>query len=166
MMMLDGWGQMTPRQGRAFARFLSELRPDWDLGGIDHQLGLARGLGTSPQLAIAAILAACTASNRTPAAIGHQGGRHWQQVAAFMDTSTGTAAQRRREPRCMDCNRTRDECTRIAALADSDGHTFRPLPDPRSLRDHSGRRLNHGTACPPELREQVHAAINNTKEIS
>jgi hypothetical protein len=118
---IETFPAMTPRQGRALARFLHELRPDWDTDGIDAQLGYARGLGTAPELAIAAIRAACSAKNRTPAAIGHQGGEHWQPA-------TTTAKRPRsgtRQEQCTECGQTEDRCRQISRLGD-DGHEFTP----------------------------------------
>ena len=79
--------EMTYKQGKALAAFLRELRGDWDKPGIEHALGVARGKGTAPVVAVAAIRAAAQASNRTPAVIGMDGA-HWREPATGQPKAT------------------------------------------------------------------------------
>ena len=159
MMAIETFGPMTPRQGRALARFLHELRPDWDSDGIDAQLGYARGMANAPLLAIAAIRAACSAQNRTPAAIRHQAGEHWQPLTpAAKRPRSGT-----REEQCTYCGQLEDRCRQLARLPD-DGHEFTPnhlrvdgalvdagtgevidLPDPSSYLEHMREEIHTTT---------------------
>lgn len=117
--MTETWPQMSPKQGRALARFLHELRPDWDVAGIDAQLGYARGLGSAPDLAIAAIRAASSSRNRTPAAIGHQGGEHWQQTTPATPTRPRGPS---REDQCAYCGQGRTRCRQLY----TGDHEFEP----------------------------------------
>ncbi|WP_334121892.1 hypothetical protein [Glutamicibacter sp.] len=74
--------QMTLDQAQALASFIKAIRQDWDVAGIVHALGMARGRGSVDALAVAAVRAAGDVRNRTPAVIG-QSGPHW--VGAFVE---------------------------------------------------------------------------------
>lgn len=71
------YGELSHTQAKALAAFVNALRPDWDKPGIEDALGRARRRADAPTLAIAAIRAATSAKNRTPAVIGMDG-EHWR----------------------------------------------------------------------------------------
>jgi hypothetical protein len=67
---------ITPDQARALATLIHELRPDWTIPGISAALWNARDRSDEWTLALTAIRAARTATNRTPAVIAMDG-PHW-----------------------------------------------------------------------------------------
>lgn len=87
------------------AEFIHSWRPDWDVAGIVHALGLARGRGDVATVAVAAICAAQNAANRTPGVIPLTG-PHW--------AATGATRPRPNIPpraqTCATCYLGRDEC--------------------------------------------------------
>lgn len=85
--------EMTYKQGQALTAFLHELRGDWDKPGIEHALSVARGKGTAPDVAVAAIRAAAQAGNRTPAVIGMDG-PHWREPATEKPKPTNRPPKR------------------------------------------------------------------------
>lgn len=95
---------MTHRQGQALAKFLAALRPDWDTPGIEHQLGKARHAAPVDALAIAAIKAAATVTNRSPAVIGLDG-PHWRGSDVAPRIAPPAA-----DERCSTCSMRRDRC--------------------------------------------------------
>lgn len=119
------WPAINHQQGRTLAKYIHELRPDWDVPGIEYALGQARSMASGPDLAIAAIKAATSAHNRTPAIIGLDG-PHWR--------TNGPEVERRhvvpRGERCSICANPETRCRQLAALAD-DGHPFTPDIAPR-----------------------------------
>lgn len=114
---MSSWPDITHNQAKALASLLHALRGDWDEPGIMAALGNARHQASAPDLMVAAIRAAASAHNRTPAVIGMQG-EHWR---------SGTVARRAAEPdvRCTICNQGQERCQQLAALPD-DGHAFTP----------------------------------------
>lgn len=86
--------KLDQRQAQALAAFVNTLRPDWDAQGIYVALGKARDLGDPATVAVAAIRAAATPTNRTPAVIPMQG-HHWTTTSSSSPT-VGAG----REPRC------------------------------------------------------------------
>ena len=85
---------ITQPQAQALAAFVATLRPDWDAAGIYAALKTAKDKGTAADLAHAAIQAASTPSNRTPAVIA-MAGPHWAQQTA---SSTPIPGPGRSEP--------------------------------------------------------------------
>jgi hypothetical protein len=69
---------ITGTQAQALAAFIHTIRDDWDTTGILAALRTAKDRATAPELAQAAIRAAATPSNRTPAVIA-LAGKHWIQ---------------------------------------------------------------------------------------
>lgn len=96
---------MSRDEAEALAKFIHSLRPDWGEQGIVHALGQARGMATPATVAIAAIRAADTPSNRTPGVIPLPG-PHWPV--------TGTTRRRppTRNETCGTCYLSQDECRR------------------------------------------------------
>ena len=86
--------KLDQRQARALAAFIASIRPEWEPQGIYVALGKARDHGDAAQVAIAAIRAAATPTNRTPAVIPLQGD-HWTAQAPAR-----TASNSARAPRC------------------------------------------------------------------
>ncbi|WP_206515563.1 hypothetical protein [Georgenia faecalis] len=88
--------KLEKNHAQALAAFITTLRPDWDPQGVYVALGKARDHGDAAQVAIAAIRAATTPTNRTPAVIPLQGD-HWA-----VSSTPGTPAPHRgtRAPRC------------------------------------------------------------------
>lgn len=84
--------KLEQRQAQALAAFINTLRPDWDATGVYAALGKARDLADAPSLAIAAIRAAATPTNRTPAVIAMQGD-HWTTTTVTSTPTTGGAKQ-------------------------------------------------------------------------
>lgn len=82
------------------------VRPDWDQRGIVHALGKAKDRGTAAQVAIAALVAAQNAGNRTPAVIP-LAGPHWHASGAPVARSTPT-----RNQTCGVCYLGEEECRR------------------------------------------------------
>lgn len=97
--------KITHRQAQALARFIHELRPDWDAPGITNAIGDARTVGPASLVACAAIRAAVTLANRTPAVIALEG-PHWRPTETFAPRFTGpTSAER-----CSVCSEREDRC--------------------------------------------------------
>jgi len=97
-------GAMTVRQQFALSKFLHALNEEWDLAGIDAALGRARDLAPAADLACAAIRAAVTVGNRTPAVIALPG-PHWRVSNTEPRHTPRTAGERcsicgEHEPRC------------------------------------------------------------------
>lgn len=114
---------MTEAGARALARFLHELRQDWQTPGIVHALGQARALAPAADVALAAIRAASTPTNRTPAVIPLDG-EHWDTGRAPKPPRTLT-----RQERCSICGQDEFLCRELARLGagdNHDGHDFAP----------------------------------------
>ena len=86
---------ITGPQAHALAAFIATIRPDWDTAGVVAALKTARDKGTAPELAHAAIRAASTPSNRTPAVIA-MAGPHWIQSSQTATPIPGAG----NAPRC------------------------------------------------------------------
>lgn len=114
---------MTFKQGQALARFLHELRNDWDVLGIESALQKARDRGQAHEVAQAAIRAAALASNRTPAVIPMEG-PHWQ---ASHSGAAATSRPERLEPheRCSTCQKSQARCEGDPRYG-GDDHRFQP----------------------------------------
>lgn len=99
-------GRMTFRQGQALARFIHELRGDWDVPGIESALGQVHDKAPADVIACAAVRAATVPSNRTPAVIAFDG-PHWRTTpdAPRPHFDGPTAAER-----CSVCSQRRDRC--------------------------------------------------------
>lgn len=86
---------MTHTQATHVAAAVHALRPDWDVPGIVDALGRARGRGSGPAVAVAAIRAGADQRNRTPAVIALDGA-HWRPAAATaVDSRPGPDISRR-----------------------------------------------------------------------
>lgn len=97
---------MSKEQAALLAKFIHEaVRPEWDVAGIVHALGEARTRGPASVVAIAAIVAADTPANRTPAVIPLSG-PHWPV--------SGTTRRQPPPPArtCGICYLGHDECRR------------------------------------------------------
>ncbi|MCD4535667.1 hypothetical protein LRP67_16360 [Nocardioides sp. cx-169] len=116
--------QITHKQAIALARFIAELRPDWDAPGVEAALGRARTLAPAHDVAIAAIKAASIQHNQTPAIIALEG-PHWRG-----SEHTPRHEEPERHERCSVCQKRQAACEsqRLAG----DDHSFRP--DVRSER--------------------------------
>jgi len=68
--------QISRDDAQAIARWVHQIRPSWDLPGILAALS-KRGDAQPSRLALAALAAAATASNRSPAVIAMDG-NHWR----------------------------------------------------------------------------------------
>lgn len=78
--------EMTKDEATELARFVAKIRErvpggTWHRAGIEDALGQARHRAPAPDLACAAIRAAVSPSNRTPAIIGMDG-PHWREATA------------------------------------------------------------------------------------
>lgn len=152
--MSSSWPALTPDQAKELARFIHSLRRDWDVPGVFSQLGRARDRAPGPELAIAAIRAAMSAHNRTPAVIGMDG-EHWR-------TPAGTSRPRAVDPAelCRVCGHPEPRCRELRERP-SDGHR-RELPGDDVLVDASTGELaapvDH-SAHRAQLRELMDAAL-------
>jgi len=112
------------------------VRPDWDTKGIVHALGQAKDKGTPAQVAVAALVAAQNAGNRTPGVIP-LAGPHWP--------ASGAPAARRVPPRsrtCATCYLGEEECRRRWAW----DHQFESLEQARA------RAINDADGVPKHVR--------------
>ncbi len=85
--------QITHDQATKLAAFINALRPDWDKPGVIDALGRARGKGSATAVAIAAIKAASSPTNRTPAVL-HLDGEHWRTRPETNHQNTATPPKR------------------------------------------------------------------------
>lgn len=97
-------GALTFQQQQLLTRLLHAFNPEWDINGNDAALGRARDLAPGPDLACAAIRAATTPGNRTPAIIALPG-PHWRASSTDPRHTSATAGDRcaicaEYEPRC------------------------------------------------------------------
>jgi hypothetical protein len=79
---------LTREQAHKLAEFISTIRPDWGTPGVVKALSDARTRGDVAQVAQAAVRAAATPTNRTPAIIALPG-PHWQSTTAPSGGVTG-----------------------------------------------------------------------------
>lgn len=138
---------LTRDAAQQLAAFIHSLRPDWDVTGIVRALGQARGRGDAATVAVAAILAAQNAVNRTPGVIPLTG-PHW--------AATGATRPRPNIPpraqTCATCYLARDECRRrwhwdhdFESITEAKERAIRTADNvPRILRPHylDGRYIN------------------------
>lgn len=108
---------MSTRQQFLLSKFLNSLNEEWDIPGIEHALGRAREMAPAADLACAAIRAAVTVGNRTPAVIPLPG-PHWRAVSSstvprMRDVGPGE--------RCTTCAHPEEVCR---ALYDDFDHKF------------------------------------------
>jgi len=90
--------QMTKHQGDLIVKFVKSLRPDWDEAGIRAALRNAYQISSSPtRLMCAAIFAAGTGTNLTPAVIGMRG-PHWDSL------DPNRSKEPPRPSRCPNCH--------------------------------------------------------------
>jgi hypothetical protein len=98
---------MTYEAAATLAEFIhAYVRPDWDTKGIVHALGQAKDRGTAAQVAVAALVAAQNAKNRTPAVIP-LAGPHWPASGAPVARRTPS-----RSRTCATCYLAEEECRR------------------------------------------------------
>lgn len=97
--------QMTHTQAVALAKFVHTLRGDWDVPGIEHALGVARTRAGAGDLAVAAITAAASHSNRTPAVIALDG-PHWRKLPGGGPRPEAVGPERT----CSICTQTYEAC--------------------------------------------------------
>lgn len=79
--------RITPDQARALATLVVAMRTDgepWDAQGVYVAIGKAATRGTADEVIHAALAAAATATNRTPAVIAMDG-PHWQRTTRGRD---------------------------------------------------------------------------------
>ncbi|MBM7510034.1 hypothetical protein JOE61_003848 [Nocardioides salarius] len=148
---MSSWPHITHRQATALAAFLHELRGDWDTAGIVAQIGYARDLAPGPDVAIAAIRAAMSATNRTPGVIPLQG-EHWRTASSVVTRRPLEAHER-----CAICNQGQARCEQLAALPD-DGHAFTPAGPRSAAVDETTGEVLH-TRDPGEVLAQVRAEL-------
>jgi len=91
--------EITRPQAQALAELIHALRPEWDARGVLAHIREARDRGPADVVCIAAIRAAATPTNRTPAVIPLSGD-HWIDPAVT-PSSTG-AVPRPTDRRCTE----------------------------------------------------------------
>lgn len=99
--------RLQKHQALYLAAFIHSIRRDWDEAGIFKALGDALNMGTSSDLAIAAVAAARNEKNRTPAVIALQG-PHWAHVQVQRKASANMTAPR--EQTCSVCYLPETQC--------------------------------------------------------
>lgn len=99
--------ELSREAATTLAEFIHALRPEWDRAGILHALGLARDRGDAATVAVAAILAAQNAANRTPGVIPLSG-PHWAATGATKPRHLPPS----RNETCGTCYLAKDECRR------------------------------------------------------
>lgn len=134
--------QMTKHQGDLIVKFVKSLRPDWDEAGIRAALRNAYAISSSPtRLMCAAIFAAGTGTNLTPAVIGMRG-PHWDSLDP--NRSKEPPRPKRRCDRCQEWNcdngvdcRPAEECADPAAAVAAAKSAIRPTwrPAPKETKD-------------------------------
>lgn len=158
---------MTRDQAQALTALIHALRPDWDQQGVYAALAKARTMGTAPELAIAAIRAADTPINKTPAVIAMQG-PHWQPTRpTTAPAGAWYGPPDRKTPRCPEHTSHPMPC----AACRSDwlaGERERPeafapatTREPGAVEPETAR----GTACPPDRVAAIFAAHGLTPPI-
>lgn len=114
-------GALSTKQQFLLSKFLNALNEEWDIAGIEYALGHAREMAPGPELACAAIRAAVTVGNRTPAVIGLPG-PHWraaqQSVVRMPKVGVGE--------RCTTCSHPKALCRTLYTDAD---HRFLSAAD-------------------------------------
>lgn len=100
-------GGLTMKQQLALTKLLHAFNDEWDLAGIDAALGRARDLAPGADLACAAIRAAVTVGNRTPAIIGLPG-PHWRASSVEPRHAPATVGER-----CSTCSEYEPRCRAI-----------------------------------------------------
>lgn len=144
--------RITRRQATALAELIHALRPEWDAPGVLAAIGEARDVGPAPMVAIAAIRAATTPTNRTPAVIPMEGA-HWR-------TDPGSPAARFPDPgpdrRCSICSEREDVCRSRWAT----DHAFESAA---RARQHKADPIQ-AKAITDALRAEVAAARTTTTE--
>lgn len=68
--------KINPENAKHLAQVVNGIRPDWELDGIYKALGHAQDKGNLAEITLAAVHAALTPTNRTPAVIAYDGA-HW-----------------------------------------------------------------------------------------
>lgn len=140
---------ITREQARALAELVHLLRPEWDAQGILAAVAKAREKASVDVVCIAAIRAAATPTNRTPAVIPLDG-EHWQQPAT--DLSSTSVVPGPRDARCdvvghehyrIPCKGCRSEA--LASEADTNPLALHP--------DQAARNAKHAA----RLRALLHA---------
>lgn len=146
---MSSWPNLTYRQTVALAKFIHELRGDWDEPGLVDQISKAAIMASAPAVAIAAIKAAASAKNRTPAVIPLDG-EHWRVTAA---DAKPVRRHYERHELCQVCNNPEPRCRQLSALP-NDGHPF--TPDVR-LEHHDVGLVNPATGevRPPAPTDQL-----------
>lgn len=89
---------ITRDQAHALAELVHQLRPEWDAQGVLAALAKARDRGPADVVCIAAIRAAATPTNRTPAVIP-LAGDHWTGI---VEASSTGAVPRPTDRRCTE----------------------------------------------------------------
>lgn len=145
---------LTFRQQTALARLVHELRPDWDVPGIEAALGKVRNDSSAYELAVAALRASWRHENRTPAIIALPG-PHWRSPDPA--ASSRPAAPTRGE-QCTYCGHVRARCEQISRLP-GDGHAFTPDTGTGELLDpNTGELL--ATPDPSDQLARIRAQLN------
>jgi hypothetical protein len=139
-------GALSTKQQFLLSKFLNALNEEWDIAGIEHALGQAREMAPGPELACAAIRAAVTVGNRTPAVIALQG-PHWRAVS-----SSTTVRMPKAGPgeRCSVCSHPQAMCR---ALYDDSDHRFVSVAE-QARRALEEEKANEVAAA---VRKNIHA---------
>lgn len=154
---------MTKDQAQALTALVNALRPDWDAQGVYAALAKARTMGTAPELAVAAIRAAATPTNKTPAVIAMRG-PHWQAPQATANPgNVWHGPPDRNAPRCPEHTSHPTPCAACRAdwLA---GQRDTPEPHtPATTPERPAPRARN--TCSPEQIAAIFAAHGLTPPI-
>lgn len=129
---------LTRDQAKALTTLLASLRTDWDHAGIMAALGKTRSMGNAMEASLAALQAAATTTNRTPAIIAMHG-PHWDAPGATPTVGPG------KEPRCTvyghefqaarTCTHCRTEHLTTGTWPADTAHQDAPRADPEPYTD-------------------------------
>jgi len=130
-------GALSTKQQFLLSKFLNALNEEWDIAGIEAALGRAREMAPGPELACAAIRAAVTVGNRTPAVIALPG-PHWRAAPVTVRMPNVRSGER-----CTTCSHPKAMCR---ALYDDADHRFMSVAEARRrmLDDESQRVVTDG----------------------
>lgn len=79
--------KIDQEKAKHLAQVINGIRPEWEIDGIYKALGYAKEKGDLAEIALAAIHAALTPTNRTPAVIAYDGA-HWGHAPKQSKTQT------------------------------------------------------------------------------
>gem|GEM_PF-1707314 len=114
--------QISRDDAQIIARWVHQIRPTWDLPGILAALS-KRGDAQPARLALAALAAAATASNRSPAVIAMDG-NHWRIGHAIESEADRHPSNEDVRTLCVECYKPQ----RVHPWIGCPGYVAKPQP--------------------------------------